>query len=219
MGTPDLTPDQILQCLNWRYATKKFNPDQKIPDDVWKALEQSLVLAPSSFGMQPWKFFVIRKPELRQQLLEHAWGQSQVVDASHLVVLAIKTNVNASDVDPYVDRVAEVRQMPKDQLEGLENMVKGYLKDPPYPLEPDAWSAKQVYIALGFFLYSAAMLGIDACPMEGFVPSKFDQILGLPDQGYSATVLCTAGYRAENDKYADLAKVRYETEDVVQYFD
>lgn len=219
MGTPDLTPDQILQGLNWRYATKKFNPDQKIPDDAWKALEQSLVLAPSSFGMQPWKFFVIRKPELRQQLLEHAWGQSQVVDASHLVVLAIKTNVNASDVDPYIDRVAKVRQMPKDQLEGLENMVKGYLKDPPYPLEPDAWSAKQVYIALGFFLYSAAMLGIDACPMEGFVPSKFDQILGLPEQGYSATVLCTAGYRAENDKYADLAKVRFKTEDVVRYFD
>lgn len=219
MDTPDLTPDQIIQRLNWRYAAKKFDPDKEISDDAWKALEQSLVLAPSSFGMQPWKFFVIRKPELRQQLLEHAWGQSQVVDAAYLVVLAIKTGINASDVDPYIDRVAEVRQMPKDQLEGLENMIKGYLKDPPYPLEPDAWSAKQLYIALGFFLYSAALLGIDACPMEGFVPSKFDEILGLSEQGYAATVLCTAGYRAKDDKYADLAKVRYETADVLQYFD
>ncbi len=219
MDTLDLTPDQILQQLKWRYATKKFDPDQKISDDDWHALEQSLVLAPSSFGLQPWKFFVIRNPALRQQLLHPAWDQSQIVEASHLVVLAIKTDISASDVAPYIDRIAEVRQMPKDKLEGLENMIKGYLKEPPYPLQPDSWSAKQVYIALGFFLYSAALLGIDTCPMEGFIPAKFDEILGLPDQGYAATVLCAAGYRAADDKYADLAKVRYETADVVQYMD
>lgn len=214
-----LTPDQIIDRLNWRYATKKFDPNKKISDDVWHALEQSLVLAPSSFGLQPWKFFVVRNPELRQQLIEPSWGQTKVAEASHLVVLAIKTNINASDVAPYIDRVAEVRQTPKDQLEGLENMIKGYLKDPPFPLQPDKWSAKQVYIALGFFLYSAAMLGIDACPMEGFMPSKFDEILGLPEQGYSAVVICVAGYRAEDDQAADMAKVRYKTEQVVQYID
>ena len=219
MAPFNLAPVQILQQLNWRYATKKFDPDRKIPDDVWHTLEQSLVLAPSSFGLQPWKFFVVRNPELRGQLRQHAWDQAQVTEASHLVVLAIKTDINADDVAPYIDRVAEVRQMPKDKLEGLASMIKGYLKEPPYPLQPDAWSAKQVYLALGFFLYSAAMLGIDTCPMEGFVPSEFDQILGLPAQGYAATVLCAAGYRAEDDKYADLAKVRYETDDVVQYID
>ncbi|MGB7412879.1 MAG: NAD(P)H-dependent oxidoreductase [Thermosynechococcaceae cyanobacterium] len=214
-----LTPEQIIERLNWRYATKKFNPDQKIPDDVWHALEQSLVLAPSSFGLQPWKFFVVRNPEIRQQLVEPSWGQTKVAEASHLVVLAIKTDINASDVDSYIDRIAEVRQMPKDKLEGMENMIKGYLKEPPFPLQPDKWSAKQVYLALGFFLYSAAMLGIDTCPMEGFLPDKFDEILGLPEQGYSAVVLCTAGYRAEDDRTADMAKVRYETEKVVQYID
>lgn len=219
MDNLDLTAEQIIQQLKSRYATKKFDPSKKIPDDIWHALEQSLILAPSSFGLQPWKFFVVRNPDLRQQLLPHAWDQSQIVEASHLVVLAIKTNINAGDVAPYIDRIAEVRNMPKGQLEGLENMIKGYLKEPPYPLQPDSWSAKQVYIALGFFLYSAALLGVDACPMEGFVPAKFDEILGLPEQGYAATVLCAAGYRAEDDKYADLAKVRYETEDVVQYID
>lgn len=219
MDNLDLTAEQIIQPLKSRYATKKFDPSKKIPDDIWHALEQSLILAPSSFGLQPWKFFVVRNPDLRQQLLPHAWDQSQIVEASHLVVLAIKTNINAGDVAPYIDRIAEVRNMPKGQLEGLENMIKGYLKEPPYPLQPDSWSAKQVYIALGFFLYSAALLGVDACPMEGFVPAKFDEILGLPEQGYAATVLCAAGYRAEDDKYADLAKVRYETEDVVQYVD
>jgi nitroreductase len=219
MANALLNADQILEQLHWRYATKKFDPDRKIPDETWHALEQSLVLAPSSFGMQPWKFFVVRNPEIRQQIQEAAWGQSQVVNASHLVVLAIKTGINASDVDPYLDRMADVRQTSKDNLQGLENMIKGFLKEPPFPFDPDAWSARQVYIALGFFLYSAAMLGVDACPMEGFIPAKVNEILALPEKGYSAVTLCAVGYRAEDDKYAEMAKVRYETEDVVQYLD
>lgn len=214
-----MTPDQILQTLHWRYATKRFDPSRTIPEEAWTALEQSLVLTPSSFGQQPWKFFVIRNPDLRQQLQGHAFNQSQVVDASHLVVLASKTDLDDSDVDRYITRVADVRQTPKDQLEGLENAIKGFLHDPPFPLQPQPWATRQVYIALGFFLYSAALLGIDACPMEGFVPEKFDEILGLPTQGYSAAVICAAGYRAEDDKLADAAKVRYATETVVQYVD
>ncbi len=219
MNSPALTPDQIIQHLNWRYATKKFDPSQKISDQTWHALEQSLVLAPSSFGLQPWKFFVIRNLDLRHQLQKHAWNQSQVVDASHLVVLAIKTNMSVDDVDPYIERVAEVRQMSRENLDGLENAIRGFLQSPPYPLQPDAWSARQLYIALGFFLYSAALLGIDACPMEGFVPHEFDEILGLSEQGYAAKVLCAAGYRAEEDRLATMAKVRYRTEEVVQYID
>ena len=214
-----MTPDQILDRLNWRYATKKFAPNQKIADDVWQALEQSLVLSPSSFGQQPWKFFVIRSPAVRKQLQEQAWGQSQVVDASHFVVLAIKTGINNEDVDRYIDRVAEVRQTSKDSLAGLENAIKGFLKDHPFSQLIDAWAAKQVYLALGFFLYSAALLGIDACPMEGFLPDKVDEVLGLPEQGYSAVVLCAAGYRSEADRLASAAKVRYKTEAVVQYID
>lgn len=219
MNHPDLTPDQIIQRLNWRYATKKFDPSQKIDDDDWYTLEQSLVLAPSSFGQQPWKFFVIRNSALRQQLQEHAWNQSQVVDASHLVVLAIKQNINTSDVDRYIDRVAEVRGSSRDKLSGLENAIKGFLQDPPFPLQPDAWSTRQVYIALGFLIYSAALLGIDACPMEGFVPAEFDKVLGLTDKGYAAKVICAVGYRSKNDKFADMTKVRYKTEEVVQYID
>ena len=181
--------------------------------------EQSLVLSPSSFGQQPWKFFVIRNPQIRKQLQEQAWGQSQVVEASHFVVLAIKTGMNNEDVDRYIDRVAEARQTSKDKLEGLENAIKGFLKDHPFSQQPDTWSAKQVYIALGFFLYSAALLGIDTCPMEGFMPDKVDEVLNLPTQGYSAVVLCAAGYRSEEDRLASAAKVRYATETIVQYVD
>jgi nitroreductase len=219
MNNSELTPDQIIQRLNWRYATKKFDPNRKIADEDWSALEQSLVLAPSSFGQQPWKFFVIRNPELRQQLQKHAWDQSQVTEASHLVVLAIKQSIDTDDVDRYIDRVSEVRDTPKDKLTGLENAIKGYLKDPPFPLQIDAWSTRQVYLALGFLIYSAALLGIDTCPMEGFVPAEYDEILGLKEKGYASKVICALGYRSEEDKLAQMKKVRYPTEAVVEYID
>ena len=219
MNKPTFAPEQVIETLNWRYATKEFDPDKKIPDDVWHALEQSLVLAPSSFGMQPWKFFVVRNPKIRQQLVENSFNQVKIAEASHLVVLAIKKDVGADDVPHFIDRMSEVREVPKEKLEGFANMIKGYLKEPPFPLVPDKWSAKQVYLALGFFLYSAALLEIDTCAVEGFVPAKYDEILGLAEKGYSAVVLCVAGYRAVDDSAADMAKVRYETDKVVEYID
>lgn len=219
MNKPTFAPDQVIETLNWRYATKKFDPDKKIPDDVWHALEQSLVLAPSSFGMQPWKFFVVRNPKIRQQLVEHSFSQPQIVDASHLVVLAIQKDVGPDNVPELIDRMSEVRGVPKEKLEGYANMIEGYFKEPPFPLVPDKWSAKQVYLALGFFLYSAALLGIDTCAVEGFIPAKYDEMLGLAEKGYSAVVLCVAGYRSEDDKTADMTKVRYEIDKVVAYID
>ena len=218
MDSPS-TPQQVLDRLQWRYATKKFDPSQKILDETWKALEQSLVLAPSSFGLQPWKFLVVLNPDLRQQLLEPAWGQKQVVDASHLVVFAARTDVTPTDVDRHIEHMAEVQSVSTEKLSGLAEMTKGYLSDPPFPLDKPKWSAKQAYIALGFFLHSAAMLGIDTCAMEGFIPSKYDEILGLKGTGYSSVVLCTAGYRAADDTAAERKKVRYATDVVVEYLD
>ncbi|MEM7714139.1 MAG: NAD(P)H-dependent oxidoreductase [Cyanobacteria bacterium P01_A01_bin.68] len=220
MNATTFTPQEVLKQLEWRYAVKEFDSSKKIPEDVWKVLEQSLVLSPSSFGLQPWKFFVVRNPEIRQQLVGHSWGQKQVVDASHLVVLAIKEDVNAQDVDTYLQRMSEVRNVPLDKLEGLANMVKGFLQRPAdAAFDKDAWSAKQVYIALGFLMFAAAMLEVDTCPMEGIDPAKYDEILGLKDKGYSTAVVCPVGYRLPTDKYANMAKVRFETEDVVEYID
>ncbi|MBE9046765.1 NAD(P)H-dependent oxidoreductase [Pleurocapsales cyanobacterium LEGE 10410] len=219
MNNPPLNPVQVLEQLHWRYATKKFAPDKKIPEAIWKTLEQSLVLAPSSFGLQPWQFFVIRNPEIRQKLLEPAWGQKPVVEASHLVVFANKQNVNEQDVNRYIQRMAEVQQAPPENFAGFADMVKGYLKEPPYPLEPNKWAAKQTYIALGFFMTCAAMMGIDTLPMEGFMPAQYDEILDLSSKGYSAVVLCAAGYRANDDKNADKPKIRYPSTEVVQYID
>jgi nitroreductase len=219
MSDTPFTPAAVLQQLQWRYATKKFDPTRKIPAEIWQVLEQSLVLAPSSFGLQPWKFFVVHNPEIRQKLVEHSWGQTQVVEASHLVVLAINKDINHADVDRYIARMADVQQAPVENLQGFANMVKGFLDKPPYPLDLNEWSTRQVYIALAQFMTCAAMLGIDTCPMEGFSPSQYDEILGLPAQGYAAVVVCPAGYRAEDDKYASRPKVRFETPEVVQYID
>jgi nitroreductase len=214
-----LKPSEVLQQLQWRYATKKFDPEKKIPDDVWDALEQSMVLAPSSFGLQPWKFYVVRNPDIRSKLVEHSWGQKQVADASHLVVFAIKKDVDPEDVDRYINYMADVQGVPADNLQGFGNMVKGFLEKPPYPLDKTEWATRQSYIALTQFMICAAMLGVDTCPMEGFVPSKYDEVLGLSGTEYTSVVVCPAGYRSDEDKYADKPKVRYPKEDVLDYID
>ncbi|PSB29435.1 NAD(P)H-dependent oxidoreductase [Stenomitos frigidus] len=217
MSSAVVSTEQLLQQLHWRYATKKFDPTKKIAEDVWQALVESLILTPSSFGLQPWKFFVITNPAIRQQLVEHSWGQTQVADASHLVVLAFKKDLNTADVDRYMQNISHVRQVPVENLQGFAKVINGFLEKPPYPLDIDEWSKRQVYIALGQFMTSAALLGIDTCPMEGFNPPKYDEILGLAEQGYASVVACPAGYRAEDDKSAAQAKVRYPAQDLVQY--
>jgi nitroreductase len=208
-----VSSDQLLQQLNWRYATKQFDSTREIPADVWQTLVESLVLTPSSFGLQPWKFFVVRDRELRQQLVEHSWGQKQVVEASHLVVMAIKKDMQESDVDHYLQRMAEVRQVPLESLDGLSKVIKGFMGG---AIDLNIWATRQVYIALGQFMACAALLGIDTCPMEGFNSAKYDEILGLSEQGYAAVVLCPAGYRGLDDKYASLAKVRFPQAEVIQ---
>jgi nitroreductase len=130
MNSIAVSPAEVLAQLQWRYAVKKFDPTKKIPADAWDVLEQSLVLTPSSFGLQPWKFFVIDNPDLRQQLLEHSWNQGQVVEASHLVVLAIKKEMGDSEVDRYIQDMSDKRSVPIDALSGLNKMIKGFMANP-----------------------------------------------------------------------------------------
>ncbi|MGC8642953.1 MAG: NAD(P)H-dependent oxidoreductase [Isosphaeraceae bacterium] len=208
-----IADEVLLRQLQWRCATKKFDPQRKISSQDWQTLEQALVNAPSSFGLQPWKFFVITDPALREKLKAASRNQAQITDASHLVVFAVKENLGLADVERHLARVSEVRGLDVASLEGYKQMMLGSLKRPAE--EVNNWATRQVYIALGFFLSAAAMLGIDACPMEGFEPAKYDEILGLPRLGYAARVLATAGYRAADDPYLKLAKVRFKSEDVI----
>ncbi len=211
-----ISTTQILDSLNWRYATKAFDASKTIPAETWAALEESLILTPSSFGLQPWKFLVITDKALREQLVPHTWNQRQVADCSHLVVMLAKKNMTEADVDQFIHRIAEVRGGTSDALAGYKGMMTGFFAK----VTPDfiaGWAKNQTYIALGQFMGSAALLGIDTCPMEGFVPTQYDEILGLTGTDYTTSVLVPAGYRSPDDKYATLPKVRFEAKDVIEH--
>ncbi len=209
-------PEHALGRLRWRYATKKFDPARKIAPDVWAVLEQALVLAPSSTGLQPWKFVVVTDPEMRRRLHPAAYNQAQILDASHLVVVCGKAPPTVADAERHVTRTAEVRGVRVESLDKFRAMVVGVVDKP--PAEAAAWAARQAYIALGFFLATAAMIGVDACPMEGFEPAKFDEILGLREHGVRSYALAAAGYRSPEDKYAWAAKVRLPADEVIVRF-
>lgn len=205
---------EILTALNWRYATKVFDPAKKIPAETWGALEESLILTPSSYGLQPWKFLIVQDAELREQLVAHSWRQRQVADCSHLVVMAVKKAYSLDDLDAFITRMAEVRGGTAEALAGFRKMVAGTQAQGYMTKE---WAKMQAYIALGQFMTSCALLGIDTCPMEGFVPAKYDELLGLEAQGLTTAVLCPAGYRHADDRYASLPKVRFTNADVIEH--
>ena len=212
-----LDPAVLVRQLNWRYATKKFDPTRRIPAAEWSALEQALVLAPSSFGLQPWKFIIVTDPARKAALVPHSWNQAQPVDCSHFVVFTVKTGLDAAHVDRYLERTVAVRGGTVESLAGYRGMMLGSLEKARAGGFLDLWQMHQVYIALGQFMTSAAMLGIDTCPMEGLVPESYDAELGLSGTGYKTVVACAAGYRADDDKYARLAKVRFPASEVLQY--
>lgn len=207
-----ISEQALLGQLNWRYATKRFDPNKKIPPATFATLLEALRLSPSSYGLQMWKAIVVENPELRKKLQKVSWNQSQIVDASHLVILAAKTNVGNRDVEALIQRIAEVRGVPEASLADYKAMMEGSLAAQRTILH--IWAAKQAYIALGNLLTSAALLGIDACPMEGFEAAAYDQILDLPTKHLTATVVATLGYRAADDHYAQSKKVRLAPEDV-----
>jgi nitroreductase len=207
--------EQLIHQLNWRYATKQFDPQRKICAEDWAALEDALVLTPSSFGLQPWKFVVVKDPAVREKLMPASWGQKQITDASHLVVFAIKTNLTEKDAEAYIEWIVKVRGVPGEALGMLKEMLIGSVIRGMDENGRREWAQKQVYIALGNFLTSAALLGIDACPMEGIDPAKYDEILGLPAKGLASVVVATAGYRSAGCKYAGMKKVRFPKSEVV----
>lgn len=210
-----VAPETVLDQLRWRYATKKFDPARKIPSELWAKLEQAAVLAPSSYGLQPWKFVVVTDPAVRKKLHPASWNQAQILDASHLVVFAAKNPPTPVDVEQYVARIAEIRGVPVASVDAFKLMMLGSLSR----MTPEAahqWAARQCYIALGVFLTACAAVGIDACPMEGFQPEQYDEILGLKAKGLGVVVIATAGYRSADDPAAKNRKVRFDVNSVIE---
>lgn len=207
---------QLLDAMQWRYATKVFDDSKKIPADVWSALEKTLVLTPTSYGLQPYQFLIVQDAAKLAALLPHSWNQKQVVECSHYVVFTARTEMTAADVDRLIARIAEVRQIAPDTIKFYRDMMMGDIVNGPRGKAAHEWAARQAYIALGNLMTAAALLGVDACPMEGINPAEYDKILGLDGTGYKTVVALALGYRGAGDKYATLAKVRYELKDLIK---
>jgi nitroreductase len=210
-----MNTQELLKAQEWRASIKKFDASKKIPQDIWQALEKSLILTPSSFGLQPWKFFVIQDIELRKKLTPLSWNQTQVEDCSHFVVFTYRNTLDEAFIERYVEDIAKTRSQPLEKLKGYKSMMVETLVKGPQSAQIPEWSKKQVYIALGNFMTSAALLGVDTCPMEGIDPVAYDKTLGLTGSEYTTVVTCAAGYRHAEDAYSKQAKVRFPAKDLI----
>ena len=203
----------LLDKLNWRYATKKFDATKKLSAEQLNTLLDAVQLAPSSAGLQAYKVLVVENPEIRTQLREAAHGQPQLTDASHVIIFAAETNLDEAYVKTYIDRIAATRNMDRSLLAGFEQNITANINRMTEDVKI-VWNHKQAYIALGVLLSAAADMGIDACPMEGFAAGKFDEILGLKELGLTSTVIAPIGFRAADDVFSQAAKVRRPKEEL-----
>jgi len=203
----------LLDNLNWRYATKKFDATKKISSEDLNTLKEAVRLAASSYGLQPYKVVIVENPEIREQLKAAAYGQTQITDSSQLFIFANDLNAGPESVAAYIQNISETRGVPTEALGGFADMMNGVISN----LSQDAkniWTAKQTYIALGTLLAAAAELKIDATPMEGFNAAAFNEILGFDKLGLNASVIATVGYRHTEDDTQHYKKVRKSHEEL-----
>lgn len=212
-----MLPGQLIERMQWRYAVKKFDATKRLAPEIWEALEQALILTPSSFGLQPWRFVVIQDQGLKERLVEHSWGQRQVADCSHHVVFAGLAQPDLQHVDRHIARMSQVTGKSAEDFAGLRKVIAGFMERTHGDFSLQEWAVRQVYIALGNLMTSAAMLGVDVCPMEGINASKYDEVLDLPSQGFRTVVCAAVGYRSADDKYAASPKVRFLREAVIEH--
>jgi nitroreductase len=203
------------EALTWRYATKKFDPQKILTEEQVSLILEALRMAPSSYGLQPWRFYLIENPELRKDVRALAWNQSQVTDASHLIAIATLTEATESDVLRYAEELKRARGVSDTDIAGYRDMMLGTVRSLT-PEQGGAWHARQGYLALGFLLAVLAHNGIDACPMEGFEADKVSELLGSTADSYRVLALVPVGFRAEDDAFATLPKVRYPVEEAVR---
>ncbi|MEM9078019.1 MAG: NAD(P)H-dependent oxidoreductase [Bacteroidota bacterium] len=202
-----------LENLNWRYATKKFDPSKKVSNQDLETILKAIRLSPSSYGLQPYHILVITDADTRKELQPASWNQSQIVDASHMLVFAAKSEFGSELVDDYLENVSTTRGMDIENLKGYGDFMKSKLLDLPNTVKT-SWTTRQAYLAAQSAMLAAAELKIDSCPMEGFEPDKYDEILGLKDKGLTSVVVLTVGYRSDEDETQNYPKVRKSNEEL-----
>lgn len=204
----------IIEALKWRYATKAYDTSKKLSEDEVNTLIESVRLAPSSYGLPVYKVIHVKDTETREKLKAVSWGQTQITDASELLVFAVKTDISDAKVDDFINLIATTRNIPVESLAEYAGMIKGTINSLSSE-HKEAWASRQAYIGLGILLATAAVHEIDATPMEGFDSAQFDEILGLKELNLKSVVVCTLGHRSKNDTYAGLVKVRESKENLV----
>lgn len=197
----------IIEHLKWRYATKKFDASKRISSTQLETLKEAFNLTALSYGLQTLKLIILENKEKREALVEHSYGQRQVVDASHLLVLCIQEEIDEDDVNTHFENIVETRNTPEHVLEPFKNQLKSTIDTMPESKKTD-WATRQAYIALGNLMTVCAIEKIDSCPMEGFNPSAYDKILGLKQRGLKSILLLPVGFRASDDMFSNLKKVR-----------
>ena len=197
----------FLSNLEWRYATKKFDASKKVSATDLETLKEAIQLSTSSYGLQLYEVFIIENPEVRAQLQPASWGQSQIIEASHLFVFANIVDVQENHIDEYVQNIATTRGLSIDDLKGYSDFMKSKIVSLPVD-QKSVWTSKQTYLALANLMNAAAELKIDVTPMEGFEPEKYNEILGLNALGLNASLVAAVGYRHEEDATQHYAKVR-----------
>lgn len=208
-----------IKNLEWRYAVKKFDAARYLAPEKVARLKKAFNLTATSYGLQPITLIVIKDKELQEKLVPHSFGQQQVVQASHVLVICIQTDIDKAYITRYFDQIKRVRGTGDEILNPFkEALVSEFSKKKEN--EIIAWSTNQAYLALGNLLTVCAMEKIDSCPMEGFVPKAYDDLLGLPERGLSSVLVLPVGYRAKDDMFSDFKKVRKNLEDsIIEFLD
>ena len=203
----------FLENANWRYATKKFDATKKISNHDLEFLKEAIRMSASSYGLQPYQVFIVENQEIREKLQQASWGQSQIVDASYVVVFANETNIGETEIDSYFNNLTKTRDIPFESIKGYADFMKSKVTSQSVE-DRNIWTSKQTYIALGNLLSAAAELKIDVTPMEGFDASQYNEILGLTEKKLNASVVATIGYRHADDDTQFYTKVRKSTEEL-----
>ncbi|MFD0975854.1 NAD(P)H-dependent oxidoreductase [Salinimicrobium gaetbulicola] len=205
---------ESVKALRWRYATKKFDSEKLLTAEKIEVLKRAFNLTATSYGLQPLKLLLVQNKELQQKLMEASYNQKQVGTASHVLVIGIEKEIGKSFIEKYFKYVKDIRNTPDDILNPFRDYLIGDFQKKPIE-EIRTWATHQAYLVLGTLLTVCAVEEIDSCPMEGFEPEKYDEILGLDKFNLQSVLALPVGYRAEDDFFADLKKVRRPLEETV----
>jgi len=203
-----------IKNLEWRYAVKKFDDQKSLEEAKINTLKKAFNLTATSYGLQPIKLLIIRNKEIQQQLVELSWNQQQIVQASHLLVICVDTKLDESNVETYFRRVKEIRNTSEEVISPFRDYLKTTIANKTAE-ELFSWAKNQAYLALGNLLTVCSNERIDSCPMEGFIPEKYDALLKLKEKNLTSVLVLPVGVRSKEDHMSHQKKVRKKMTDII----